>query len=82
MSTPSDDTHEREAAHQELITDGEVQQIVHALAPFQILDHDALSRECGHTGWQEGGFDTALHKAVSAGVIEELPGRFYKLVKR
>jgi hypothetical protein len=76
------DHHERENAHQQLITDGEVRQIVHALAPFGILDHHALSRQCDHAGWQEGGFTTALHKAVSSGVIEELPGGFYTLVQR
>ena len=76
------DPHERELAHQEAITDGEVQQLVRALRPFGILQREALSRKCSQRGWEDAGFDAALHKGIAAGLIAELPGGFYKLVGR
>ena len=76
------DPHERELARRAAITDGEVDQLVRALRPFGILQREALSRECSQRGWEEAGFDTALGKAIASGVIDELPGGFYKLVGR
>lgn len=72
---------ERQAARRRAITDAEVQDIVRALAPYGVLGHDVLARECHASTWQEGDFEVALEAAVGAGVVEELPGGFYKLVR-
>ncbi len=72
---------EREQARRRAITEASVQDIVRALAPFGILGRDALAGEANAQKWEEGGFEIALEDAVRAGVVEELPGGFYKLIR-
>jgi hypothetical protein len=72
------DPHQREVAHAHAISHAEARHLVLTLAPFGVLDREALARECGHVHWKDGSFDQALAQAIDEGVIEELPGGFYR----
>ena len=66
------------AAHQDAVAQAEARRVLRALAPFGILSHDALEQECRAGTWHDGGFTAALRAAISAGLIVELPGGFYR----
>jgi len=65
-------------AHEHLIAEAEAKRLLHALAPFGILSRTALEHECHACTWHDGGFSAALKTAVSSGMIDELPGGFYR----
>ena len=69
-------------AHDHAITHAEARHLVLALAPFGVLDRDALSRQCGHLHWKDGSFDQALQAAIDEGAVEALPGGFYRAATR
>jgi hypothetical protein len=70
--------HDRQRAHDSAIVHAEARHIVLALAPFGVLDRDALAHRCGQVRWKDGTFDAALAQAIVEGAIEELPGGFYR----
>ena len=72
----------REAAHAAAITHAEARHLVLTLAPFGVLNREALARECGQVRWKDGSFDQALKAAIADGVIEELPGGFFRAATR
>jgi hypothetical protein len=78
MTDHHTDPHAREAAHTAAITHAEARHLVLTLAPFGVLNRAALARECGHLRWKDGSFDQALSSAIADGVIEELPGGFFR----
>jgi len=65
-------------AHQDAVSQAEIRRLLRALAPFGILSRDALEQECHAGTWHDGGFTAALRAAISAGLIVELPGGFYR----
>lgn len=65
--------------HDEAVLRAEVKRLVHALAPYGVLQRDVLRREAGASNWHEPGFDRALDAAVRQGQIEALPLGFYGL---
>ena len=65
-------------AHEHLIAEAEAKRLVRALAPYGILSRSALEQECHSAAWHDGGFSAALATAISTGLIEELPGGFYR----
>jgi len=65
--------------HDEAVLRAEVKRLVHALAPYGVLQRDVLRREAGAGNWHEPGFDRALDAAVKHGQIEALPLGFYGL---
>ena len=71
------DSPERQSA----IAHAEARHIVLALAPFGVLDREALARACGQAHWKDGTFDAALTTAIAEGTIEELPGGFYRAAR-
>jgi hypothetical protein len=68
-------------AHENAIAQAEARRLVRALAPFGILSREALELECRAGTWHDGGFTAALHAAIHAGLIVELPGGFYRDVR-
>jgi hypothetical protein len=72
---------EREQARRRAITEASVRDIARALAPYGVLDHDALAKEVRADRWEEGGFEIALQAALREGVVEQLPDGFYKLIR-
>jgi len=66
------------AAHEDAISQAEAKRVLRALAPFGVLSKEALEHECRAGTWHDGGFAAALHAAVKAGLIVELPGGFYR----
>jgi len=69
------------AAHEHLIAEAEAKRVLRALSPFGILSRDALAHECHAASWHDGGFSAAVSAAIAAGMIEELPGGFYRDVR-
>jgi hypothetical protein len=65
-------------AHEHLIAEAEAKRLLRALAPFGILSREALEHECHAATWHDGGFSAALTAAITAGMIDELPGGFYR----
>ena len=65
--------------HEEAVLRAEVKRLVHALAPYGVLQREVLRREAGASNWHEPGFDRALDAAVRQGQIEALPLGFYGL---
>ena len=65
--------------HDEAVLRAEVKRLVHALAPYGVLQRDVLRRKAGAGNWREPGFDRALDAAVRQGQIETLPFGFYGL---
>ncbi|HLI60569.1 MAG TPA: hypothetical protein VKV21_12990 [Solirubrobacteraceae bacterium] len=65
-------------AHEHLIAEAEAKRLLHALAPYGILSREALEHECHAHSWHDGGFSAALKTAISSGMIDELPGGFYR----
>jgi hypothetical protein len=65
-------------AHEHLIAEAEAKHLLHALAPYGILSREALEHECHADTWHDGGFSAALTAAISSGMIDELPGGFYR----
>ena len=70
--------HRDSEAREQAITHAEARHLVLTLAPFGVLDRDALARECGQVRWKDGSFDQALDAAIAEGSIEALPGGFYR----
>lgn len=70
------------SAHDDTVAHTEARRVARALAPFGVLSHDALKRECGAEHWYGGGFEHALAVAVDGGLIEKLPGGFYRDTQR
>jgi hypothetical protein len=66
------------AAHEDAVVQAEARRLLHALAPFGILSREALELECGAWTWHDGGFTSALRAVISAGLVVELPGGFYR----
>ena len=66
------------AEHQDAVAQAEARRLLRALAPFGILSRAALEQECRAGTWHDGGFTAALRSAISAGLIVELPGGFYR----
>ena len=67
-----------DTAHENAVAQAEARRLVRALAPYGILSRAALERECHAGSWHDTGFGAALSAAVSAGLIDELPGGFYR----
>jgi len=65
-------------AHDDAIAAAEARRLLRALAPFGILSREALAHECHAADWHQGGFSAALSAGIRAGLIEELPGGFYR----
>lgn len=65
-------------AHEQLIAEAEAKRLLRALAPFGILSRTALEHECHAATWHDGGFSAALTAAIRTGMIDELPGGFYR----
>ncbi|HET9718625.1 MAG TPA: hypothetical protein VFP55_00955 [Solirubrobacteraceae bacterium] len=72
----------RLARHDSAIMQAEVRRLCRALAPYGILHHDMLREVADADAWHEGGFEAALSAAVSEGVVEPLPGNFYRNATR
>jgi hypothetical protein len=68
----------RISRHEQAVIQAEMRRLARALAPYRILHRDALEREVRAQQWHEGGFDQALHEAVRSGLVDPLPGRFYR----
>jgi len=66
--------------HQTAIERAEMNCLARTLRTYGILHRDALRDVCGAQKWHEGGFDLALHAGIEAGVIERLPGEFYRAI--
>lgn len=64
--------------HQRVLMDAEVHHLAGILATHRVLHHDAFKEIAGASAWRESSFDCALAAAVEAGVIERLPGDFYR----
>jgi hypothetical protein len=68
----------RVARHDNAVIQAEVRRLARTIAPFGVLHRDSL-RELAHAAhWNEGGFEAALSAAVREGVIDPLPGNFYR----
>lgn len=65
-------------AHERLIAEAEAKRLLRALAPFGILSREALEQECHAATWHDGGFSAAITAAINTGLIDELPGGFYR----
>ncbi len=63
--------------HEDAVIQAEVRRLARALAPYRVLQKDALRRTAGADSWHDGGFDRALDAAVEAGKIKRLPAGFY-----
>jgi hypothetical protein len=64
--------------HERVVTEAEIRHLQLALAPFRVLSRTALKKCSGSALWHEGTFERALRAAVDRGVLEELPGDFYR----
>lgn len=65
-------------AHESAVAHAEARRLLRALTPYGILSREALEHECHAESWHDGGFSAALSAAIAAGMIEELPGGFYR----
>jgi hypothetical protein len=65
-------------AHEQAVAAAEARRVRRALAPFGILSREALERQCGAAHWHAGGFDRAIAAAIASGMVEALPGGFYR----
>jgi hypothetical protein len=63
--------------HEDAVIQAEVRRLARALAPYRVLQKDALRRTAGADSWHDGGFDRALSAAVEAGKIKRLAEGFY-----
>ena len=63
--------------HEDAVIQAEVRRLARALAPYRVLQKDALRRTAGADSWHDGGFDRALDVAVEVGTIKRLPAGFY-----
>lgn len=68
----------RGARHDDAVIQAEVRRLARTIAPFGVLHHDALRDMVDATHWNEGGFEAALRAAVREGVVDPLPGNFYR----
>lgn len=68
----------RGARHDNAIIQAEVRRLSRALAPYGILHRDLLRKAADAESWRDGGFEGALAAAVREGVVEELPGDFFR----
>lgn len=68
----------RASRHEEAVVRAEMRRLEKALRPYGILHRDSLRQACGAQKWHEGGFDRALREAVRRGLLEPLPGGFYR----
>lgn len=65
--------------HDRIVAGAGVSHLLRVLEPYRIMHRDAFRHAAGTAGWHEGSFDAALASAVSTGVIERLPGDFYRI---
>ena len=63
--------------HEDALIQAEVRRLARALAPYRVLQKDALRRTAGADSWHDDGFDRALSAAVETGTIKRLPADFY-----
>jgi hypothetical protein len=68
----------RARRHDDAVVQAEVRRLARVLRPYGILHRDALEDAVGAARWHEGAFDSALAAAVRSGVVERLPGGFYR----
>lgn len=68
----------RISRHEQAVVRAEMRRLAKALRPYGILHRNALQEACGAQKWHEGGFDRALREAVRHGLLEPLPGGFYR----
>lgn len=65
--------------HDQAVLQAEIRCLKHALAPFGVLNRDALEREARASRWHDGTFERALEAAVAVGDIEPLAFGFYRM---
>jgi hypothetical protein len=68
----------RVARHDNAVIQAEVRRLARTIAPFGVLHHDSLRELANAAHWNEGGFEASLSAAVREGVIDPLPGNFYR----
>lgn len=68
----------RGTRHDNAVIQAEVRRLARAIAPFGVLHHDSLRDLVDAGRWNEGGFEAALTAAVREGVVDPLPGNFYR----
>jgi hypothetical protein len=68
----------RISRHEQAVIQAEMRRLSRALAPYRVLHRDALEEVAQARQWHEGGFDAALREAVRSGLVEPLPGKFYR----
>lgn len=64
--------------HEQAVTEAEIRHLQLALAPFGVLSRAALRERSGSALWHEGTFERALRAAVDRGILDELPGGFFR----
>jgi hypothetical protein len=64
--------------HEEAVIHAEARHVARVLSPYRILHRDALRGAAATTRWHNGSFERALAEAVRSGMIERLPGDFYR----
>lgn len=74
---PADDRRRAEAQRKDALLQAEVRQLMRAIRPFGVLNHDALARACRAHLWRSGRFEDALRAAVREGRLRPLGFGFY-----
>jgi hypothetical protein len=76
---PGDCARYRDRGHVAAVVSAEARLLEHALAPWDIITVEALSRRVRAHQWHQGSFDAALRTAIEHGLIELRPFGFVRL---